>query len=79
MSLKIITDKDLIVYLAAKGLEIKDIQKDPKGNRSLVYFNDDDSLRQSTINYANKSDSVNIAEIIAAERRVKTLLCLQKN
>ena len=79
MSLRAITDKDLIVYLTATGFEIKNITKDPKGNRSFVYFDDNQQLINATIKYANKADMVNIVEIMDAERRVKTLLCLQKN
>lgn len=79
MGLKCITDKDLIVYLTTKGFEIKNIAKDPKGNRSFVYFNDDPKLVDAAISYANKTDMVNIAELMAAERRIKTLLQLQKN
>lgn len=79
MKLKVITDKDLIVYLSAKGLEIKDIKIEQGKNRSLVYFEEDEQLRRAVINYANKSDKVNIADFLAAERRIKTLLCMQKS
>ena len=79
MILKAITDKDLIVYLTAKGLEIKGIEREGGRNRSIVYFEDSNELRSSLINYVNKTDKVNIAEFISAERRIKTLLCMQKN
>lgn len=77
-NLKVITDKDLMVYLIAVGIEIKDVKKDNNFNRSLVYFKNDEKLRKAIIRYANKSDDVNIAEFLSAERRVKTLLCVQK-
>lgn len=76
--LKTITDKDLIVYLIAVGIEIEDIKKDKNFNRSIVYFKDDEKLRNAIIRYVNKSDDINIAEFLSAERRVKTLLCIQK-
>lgn len=74
--LKQITDKDLIVFLVASGLEVKDIEKD--GNRSLVYFDDNKKLKDKILNYANRSISVNISDYLAAEKRVMTLLYTQK-
>lgn len=80
MKLKALTDKDLIVYLTAIGLEIKEIKKDNGKNRSLVYFEDNEELEKQILNYVNKSNSnVNITDFLAAERRIKTLLCMQKN
>ncbi|MDT8718204.1 hypothetical protein IAI10_16175 [Clostridium sp. 19966] len=79
MELRPISDKDLLVFLVAKGLEIKDIKKEKDKNRSLVYFEDTDKLNQAMLQFANKSEQVNISDVLAAERRVKTLLCMQKN
>jgi hypothetical protein len=79
LGLRAITDKDLAVYLSAKGIDIKSIEKDPKANRSLILFEDNEVLNKSIIDFANKNDNINIAEFLAAERRIKTLLCAQKN
>jgi hypothetical protein len=78
LRLKEITDKDLIVYLNAIGFQIKDIKKDKNQNRSIVYFEDTNELKEAIIRYVNKSDSINICEFLSAEKRVKTLLCMQK-
>ncbi|WP_027633443.1 DUF5659 domain-containing protein [Clostridium hydrogeniformans] len=77
MKLKGITDKDLIVYLVAIGLEIKDIRK--AENKSIVYFEDNDRLKKSFFKYVNKTDYINLSDFIWAERRIKTLLCAQKH
>lgn len=78
-SLKQITDKDLIVFLVACGLEIKQIIKDKRFNRSIVYFENSNNLEEHILKYTNKSVNINICDYISAERRVKTLLCMQKN
>lgn len=78
MNLKAITDKDLIVYLVASGMEIKNIEKENGKNRSVVYFEKGNQLDKMVINFVNKTGCVNIADFIAAERRIKTLLCMQK-
>jgi len=78
MKTREITDKDLIVYLVANGVDILAIKKEQGKERSIIYFEDDDKLQQLIINFANKKDQINIAEFIATERRIKTLLCLQK-
>lgn len=78
-SLKQITDKDLIVFLVACGLEIKQIIKDKRFNRSIVYFENSNNLEEHILKYTNKSVDINICDYISAERRVKTLLCMQKN
>jgi hypothetical protein len=78
-SLKQITDKDLIVFLVACGLEIKQIIKDKRFNRSIVYFENSNNLEEHILKYTNKSVTINICDYISAERRVKTLLCMQKN
>lgn len=77
--LRQITDKDLIVFLVAYGLEIKDIKEDNKYNRSLIYFENSKELQEAILKFTNKSVSINICDYISAERRVKTLLCVQKN
>jgi hypothetical protein len=77
--LKLITDKDLIVFLVASGMEIRLIRKDPVYQRSNVYFDNTERLDATVLNYTNKSTMVNIADYLAAEKRVKTLLCLQKS
>ncbi|KZL93814.1 DUF5659 domain-containing protein [Clostridium magnum] len=78
-NLKQITDKNLIVFLVACGLEIKQIIKDKRFNRSIVCFENDSKLDEYILKYTNKSVNINICEYISAERRVKTLLCMQKN
>jgi hypothetical protein len=78
-SLRLITDKDLIVFLVASGMEIRLIRKDPVYRRSNVYFDNTERLDAAVLNYTNKSTMVNIADYLAAEKRVKTLLCLQKS
>lgn len=71
-----ITDKDLIVFLINYGLEIKDIKK--SGNKSLVFFRNTEDLKKATLEYANRSFKVNVADYIAAEKRIRALLYLQK-
>lgn len=78
-NLKLITDKDLIVFLVAKGFNIEKIIKDKKRNRSLVYFKESNNLEAAVLSFVNKTETINICEYQAVERRVKTLLCLQKN
>lgn len=74
--LKSLTDKDLIIFLVACGINIEDIKKD--GNRSLVYFENTDNLKESILNYANRATNINISDYLAAEKRVTTLLYTQK-
>ena len=74
--LKSITDKDLIVFLVAYGLNIKEIKKD--GNRSLIYFEDTPILKDAILKFTNRSVEINLSDYIAAEKRVKTLLYTQK-
>lgn len=76
IKMKAITDKDVIVYLVAAGKEIVDIKKD--GNRSIVYFENNRDLEEAILRYINKNGEINIGDYIAAERRVKTMLCMQK-
>jgi hypothetical protein len=77
-NLREITDKDLIVFLVAKGLKIQQIKRDPGRNRSLVYFENTGELENAVLAYTNKSEEINYGDYIAAERRVKTLLTMQK-
>jgi len=76
--LKELTDKDLIVFLVAKELKIQKIKKDPERNRSLVYFENTAELENAVLAYINKTEEINYGDYIAAEKRVKTLLNLQK-
>lgn len=76
--MKQITDKDLIVFLVAKGFDIKAVRRDMIRSRSLVYFEKSDTLEEAIIEFTNKSAVVNISDYIAADRRVTTMLCLQK-
>ncbi|MGY5241168.1 DUF5659 domain-containing protein [Clostridium tertium] len=69
-----ITDKDLMVYLLAKGFQIENIKKD--GNKSIVTFKDHKDLEEATIKFVNREDVVNIADLLAAEKRIKTILCM---
>lgn len=78
MKLKLITDKDLIVFLVAKGFDIKKIEKEKGRDRSLVYFEDSKDLEGAILAYVNQSDS-EFSKYLEVEKRVKTLLCLQKN
>jgi TRAP-type uncharacterized transport system substrate-binding protein len=73
-----ITDKDLTVFLVASGHEIKKVQKDPERNRSLVFFEITNDLKDAILAFTNKSKVINIGDYQAAERRVKTLLSMQK-
>lgn len=77
-SLKQITDKDLIIFLVAYGLEVKDIKKDSSRNRSWVYFEDTSELKDAILKYTNRSVEINLCDYIAAEKRVTTLLYTQK-
>tara|TARA_B100000965_G_C19297692_1_gene628764 strand:+ start:112 stop:342 length:231 start_codon:yes stop_codon:yes gene_type:complete len=74
--MKKITDKDLIVYLVGKGFMIKKSEKD--GNRSNVYFKQSKEIDEAILDYVNKADA-KYNEFQEAERRVKTLLCLNRN
>lgn len=76
MNQKPVTDKDLMVYLVSIGHEIKRIKKE--GNHSIAYFENTLELSNSLIRFANKADTVNVADYTATERRIKTLLCMQK-
>ena len=76
MKMKAITDKDVIVYLVAEGKLIVDVKKE--GNRSRVYFEDNSELDQAILRFINRTGEINISDYIAAERRVKTMLCMQK-
>lgn len=78
MNLEVITDKDLIVFLVAKGFKIKRVRKDRRGNRSLLYFEKSRHLEKAILAFVNKTEMININEYQAAERRVKTLLSMQK-
>lgn len=78
-NLREITDKDLIVFLVACNFQIQKIEKDKKYNRSLVYFEDSEKLEEYILRFTNKSIDINICDYMAAEKRVKTLLCIQKN
>lgn len=77
-NLREITDKDLIVFLVACGIDIKDIQKDKKHSRSLVYFEDTELLNDLILKFVNKAIDINICDYQAAEKRIKTLLCMNK-
>lgn len=78
MNLKLITDKDLIVFLVVKGFEIKNIEKEKNRNRSLVYFKKTRELEKTILKFVNKTETINIGEYQAADKMVKTLLCMQK-
>lgn len=53
-SLRQITDKDLIVFLVACGIDIKQIEKDKKFNRSIIYFEDNENLNDYILKYTKK-------------------------
>jgi len=69
-----ITDKDLIVFLVSSGLKIIDAQKENNTNHSVVFFEDNENLKKAKIEYVNRSKVINIADYIAAEKRVRALL-----
>lgn len=73
-----VTDKELIVFLVASGLELKDNKYDKMAKRSTLFFKNDEAFNSAVINYANGTGNVNIADYIAVEKRVKTLLCVPK-
>lgn len=73
MNLKQITDMDLIVFLVAKGFEIEKINKQEK--KTIFYFKETEEFKKSIIAFVNKTESINIGDILGAKRRVKTLLC----
>lgn len=79
-ALKKITDKDLIVFLVARNFEIKNIEKEADRNRSIIYFEDSPELHKAILDYTNKNNDTNISivDYMAAEKRVTTLLNLQK-
>lgn len=73
MNLKQITDMDLIVFLVAKGFKIEEINKQEK--KTIFYFKETEEFKSSIIAFVNKSECINIGDILGAKRRVKTLLC----
>lgn len=75
MGFKEITDKDLLVYLIVKKFEIVETRK--AQNKTIFFFEDTNELNASILAFVNKSESINIGDILGAERRLKTLLCLQ--
>lgn len=79
-TLKKITDKDLIVFLVAKNFEIQNIEKNIDRNRSIIYFEDSPELHKAILDYTNKTNDsdISIVNYMAAEKRVTTLLNLQK-
>ncbi len=78
MKLKVITDKELMIFLVAKGFDIEKIEKEKGRDRSLVYFEKSKGFEAAILAYVNKSDP-EFTKYMEAEKRIKTLLCLQKN
>lgn len=76
---KAITDKDLTVFLVAKGFTIAKVLPEAGRNRCLIYFEATKELEEAVLNYTNKSDVINYPEYIAAEKRVRTLLNVHKS
>lgn len=75
MKLKGVTDLDLIIFLISKGFEVIDTQR--SGNKTIFYFNDTTELNKSFKSFVNKTETANVADILSAKRRVKTLLTIQ--
>ena len=76
--MKALTDKDLIVFLVSQGFDIKDIESNSSKTKCTIYFENSLALEKSILDFVNKSTTINIADFLAAEKRVKTLLCLKK-
>lgn len=77
MKLKDITDMDLIVFLVLKGHGINKSKRE--GNKSIIYFEDNEELQENILKFVNRNENINIADYQATYRRVKTLLCTNKN
>lgn len=75
MKFKQITDVDLLVYLIAKDFKIINTQR--VGKKTIFYFEESNELNLSILAFVNRSETINIADILGAQRRLKTLLCLQ--
>ncbi|MGN9163484.1 DUF5659 domain-containing protein [Clostridium sulfidigenes] len=75
MKIKQITDMDLLVYLIAKNFKI--IKKEKSGKKTIFYFEETRELDSSILSFVNRSETINIADILGAQRRLKTLLCLE--
>lgn len=75
MKIKQITDMDLLVYLIAKNFKI--IKKEKNGKKTIFYFEETSELDSSILSFVNRSETINIADILGAQRRLKTLLCLE--
>ncbi len=75
MKTKQITDMDLLVYLIAKDFKI--IKKEKRGKKTIFYFEETSELDSSVLSFVNRSETINIADILGAQRRLKTLLCLE--
>lgn len=73
-----ITDKQLIIFLVCKQFEIKGMTKDPKGTKSIIYFENTKELEQAILDYANKVGNVNISDFLAVEKRVNNILYFNK-
>lgn len=74
MKLSSVTDKDLIVFLVASGLEIVNAEKEKNKNHSVVFFEDNDNFRKAKLEYVNRNKVINVADYLAAEKRVRALL-----
>lgn len=77
MNLTDFTDLHLIVFLVARNHPIKDIKLD--GNRSIIYFQETQNLRDDVLKFTNGTGDINITDYQASEQRVKTLLYQNKN
>lgn len=69
-----ITDKDLIVFLVSSGLKIIDAKKENNTNHSVVFFEDNENFRKAKLEYVNRNKIINVADYLAAEKRVRALL-----
>lgn len=76
MDLKAFTDLNLIIFLVAKKHRVIKTKLD--GNKSLVYFENTKELEKDKLNFINGVDKINITEYQAAEKRVKTILYVNK-
>lgn len=73
-----VTDKQLILFLVSRQFKILGVKKDPKGTKSILYFENTKELNQAILDYANRVGNVNVADYLAVEKRVNNLLYFNK-
>lgn len=71
-----ITDKETIIYLVAKGFNILNSYSD--GTKSIMEFEKTKEFKKAILDYTNQRGSINIADFLAAEKRVTNLIHINK-